>query len=496
MSTPLTAPQVSERELIISISPGETRIATVHNGLLTTLTIARDGDRSQVGSIHLGRVKSIHKGLQAAFVDYGQDRDGFLSVEDVRPFQTTEREAGIETYLQEGDAVRVEVQRDAVDGKGAKLSHRCTLNGSGLVFKPGQPGVQLSKRINGSEQRARLKQGIAELCPPEDGFIIRTAAQTLKTKTLVDQARSLIAQWQDILHRQQTAKPPQRLSDDIHPAVQAFRAELAIVTASNTPLVVRIDDADVFAVLKSEPASAPGVQLNYDPTSVSLFEACGVEEQIEQALAPSVILPGGGSIHIQHTRALIAIDVDTGATPANTREQGNLTANMEAVHEIARQIVLRNLSGQILIDLVPLKQKHNRDKILQAFRAALQDDPSANAGRSHPRSHVLGLTQLGLIEMTRRREGKSLSETLCTAWQGETKSSLTIALEALRHVLQEAALTPGPGFELKTGTGLHKALNGTAAAAVRQSELKLATKLRIILDETMTETDYQLFRQR
>ena len=473
------------RVIVVSASPGEIRIACLEGARLYSIDYIRTAHPSRVGSVYLGRVKALNTGLQAAFVDIGLGQDGFLAVDDVRPWDQRGSASKISDHLKEGDAITVQVLRDGMDGKGCKLTARCTLAGMGVIFKPGQPGVQLSSRINGKERRQNLSDGFSGICPEGDGFIVRTVASSIALSDVQSEAARLINEWQSIQHSAGTSKAPALLGHRPHPVVQVLHQQ-----ASGGIAAIHVDSADLYALLKQQlPTGTLEAQAEIflHRGKQPVFETYLVEEQIEAALAPAVGLPSGGSIHIQQTRALTAIDVDTGAAQASTREQGNTTTNLEAAMEIGRQIFLRGLSGQLVIDFVPMTRKTNRERVLETLKKHL----SEVSGK--PRIH--GFTQLGLVEISRRREGLSLSEILCDLHPGPQKSAVTLAYEAIRQVLHEAQIQAAAGFSLRANPSIIAALNNQVNSALKEAETVLGLKVNLKSDGSLALGDIQVMRR-
>jgi len=396
--------------ILISTSPGETRTALLADGRLVEVFMSRAGAESLVGNIYLGRVLSVNKGLDAAFVDTGTGRDGFLALPEVRPPGGTDSgpdsgtegvKDGIGDYLNEGASVLVQVLRDAAEDKGPKLTTRMTLPGVHLIYRPRQAGVGVSRRISDDAERDRLLGLVTKLAPEglkedlkeDGGFIVRTAAAGAEDGVIEAEAGRLTARWRGVEEQAETAGAPRLLIGEATPALRALR------DAGGAGIKkILADDAETLAGLRGfceaeMPAVAPLCALHQGPEA--LFDAYGVEEQIDAALSPRVALPGGGSLIISQTPALCAIDVNTGAADEGSRERTAGRVNREAAREIARQIRLRNLSGLIVADFVPVRGAGPKQAVLDALRQAAADDTLP--------VYVGGYTRLGLVEMTRPR---------------------------------------------------------------------------------------------
>ena len=461
--------------VLISKTPGETRVALLGAGRLVELHVERTGRESRVGNIYLGRVEAALQGLDAAFVDLGLERAGFLALPEVRPAGMEGGGDGIGDYLKEGDAVLVQVMRDAAEEKGVKLTAHLDIPGVMLVFRPGQPGVTASRRMADAERAWLLAMTDALACE-EGGFIFRTAAAGADRAAIIKEADALVARWREIEDRKGAMKVPYLMSANPGIAVCALRdfgarARRAIA-----------DDAEILARLRAfAAAEMPDLigRIEAHKGSEPLFEAFRVEEQIDAALTPTVGLPGGGSLIISPTPALTAIDVNTGSAAHGSREETALAVNMTAAREVARQLRLRNIAGLVVVDFVPVRDEAPKRRVLDELTSAVANDPLG--------PHVIGHTRLGLVEMTRRRQGLSLAEIL----GGETtdptearKSPLTIALEALRGVLRESRGKGGAPM-LRASPDVIAALEEQGRAAKAEAEAALGVEIRLSADHTL-----------
>ncbi len=469
--------------VLISRGPGETRVALLSDGRLKELLVAREGATSVAGNVYLGRVEAVKKGIEAAFVDIGLGRSGFLALPEARPVGSESSGDHIGDYVNEGDAVLVQVLRDAAEDKGAKLTTHVNLAGVNLVFRPGHRGVSVSRRIEDEGERGRLTAAIEALAPDEGGFIVRTAASDAAEDALGTEARALAQRWKDICLRRANAKAPSALSVEPGPALRVLR--------DHGPGIERIvaDDPETLNEVREYclaelPALSAVVEAHKG--GQALFEAFGVEEQIDEALSPVVALPGGGSLIISQTPALCAIDVNTGAADGGSKEQTALSVDLEAAAEAARQIRLRNISGLIVVDFVPVRDQGHKAEMLGALRAAVADDPLS--------PHVIGYTAMGLVEMTRRRHGPSLQEILCLAFEdraGPSKSPLTVALAALRDVLREGQGASVP-LTLLAAPPVIGALRGPAKGALKEAEQRLGLAIEAVADQTFAAERWEI----
>ncbi len=457
-------------QILIDARPGETRISLVEGGRLAEVEVARGHASSAVGDIYLGRADAVLPALGAAFIDIGLERPGFLALPEARPHGEDGGDDGIGDYVGVGDEVLVQVRRDPFQDKGAKLTTHITLPGTILVMAPGRPSIGLSRRIAGEEARGQLRARIQELAG--DGFIARTAAAEAGDDSIRRDLAALRDAWVDIGGKRQTAKAPARLHGELDPVLRRLRD-------GGTPDRVVIDDPGTLARarayterLRPELAST----LHPHAGGTPLFEAEGIEEQIDAALEPFVALPGGGAIIIEETRALTAIDVDTGAGGSGGGlEEAALRTNVEAAGEIARQVRLRNLAGLIVVDFVSMRRRDHGGRVLDALRRALAPDPCF--------ALVIGFTRLGLVEMTRRRLRPSLAAVLCDRDSGDPrKSALTLAYDVLRCVGREARAMPGAALSVTAAPDVIQALQGAAGDALAAAEGRLGRPLGLEAD--------------
>lgn len=462
--------------VLIDALPGDVRVAVLDNGRVTDLLVERASSSSLSGSVYWGRVSALAPHIDAAFVDIGQERAGFLGAADAGP-------GGLPT---EGTALLVQVLAepvtDAGGDKGAKLTAKPTLPGRLLVLTPGDGAVRLSKRIADPARRTALAGLLAPLKPdPDTGFVVRTEAAQADTAAVAAEAAALAARWRAVVGAAKAAKPPARLlRDDV--VSQALR----LAPAGARVLVAGPDAAERVACLGG------GAQIWTGPGD--LFAAHGADAAWDTALARDVALPGGGGLVIEETAALTAIDVNVGARAAPGRNGGErsgggregtaLAVNLAAAAEIAAQVRLRNLGGLFVIDFARLAKPANRAKVLAALRAAGAGDPEG--------LNVAGETTFGLVEMTRPRRRPALASVLaapCSACAGAGRRPTAVgaAFDALRRLLAESRARPGVAFALSAASGVARAFDGDAKAAKAAVEARLGRPVDIVVDAAMLE---------
>ena len=455
---------------------------------LFELWIERAGEGTLAGNVYLGRVEKVVPGIAAAFVDIGLERSGFLGLAEARPPLAAGEtpEDRITDHLSEGDAVLVQVQRDPAADKGAKLTTHITLTGRYAVLLPGSAEIHLSRRIDGKAERDRLHDFVRRALHPGEGIILRTMAAGAEAGDLEADVERLREIWAEIGARAKSAKAPALVRAEMDAARRALRDEANAAVRESV-----VSGERLLGELRREFAEA-SVPLRAHDGTLPLFEEYGVEEEIDRALARRVPLPSGGSLIIDPTAALVAIDVNTGGRPGGGQEETALRTDLEAADEIARQLRLRNLSGQFAVDFVPLKKRENQVRVLEALRAAV-------AGDRCP-THVLGYTKLGLVEMTRQRRSASLGETLtagCPACDGTGYlcSPETLAFEALRRALRAGRATPGAGVEIVAPPAVIEVLETKAAGALAETRDRLGGALALRAEPAMAPGRIEILSQ-
>ncbi len=479
---------MSVDRILIDASPGETRVALMAGDRLRELWIERAGAASLAGNVYLGRVEKVVEGIAAAFVDIGLERSGFLGLAEARPPLAAGEtpEDRISDHVSEGDAVLVQVQREPAADKGAKLTTHISLTGRYAVLLPGSREIRLSRRIDGKDERDRLKAILTRVLGPEEGAILRTAAAGAETAELEADIARLRETWSEIGATAAVRKAPALIRAELDAARRALRDEadedVCEIVVSGERLLgdLRREFGEMAMPLRSHDGASP------------LFEEYGVEDEIDRALARRVPLPSGGSLIIDATAALVAIDVNTGGRPGGAQEETALRTDLEAAGEIARQLRLRNLSGQFAVDFVPLKKRENQARLLDTLRTLV-------AGDRCP-THVLGFTKLGLLEMTRQRRSASLGEVLATACpacdgNGYLRSPATLAFEALRRALRAGRAAPGAGVEIVAVPAVIATLESVAAGALAETRERLGGALSLRADAAMAAERIEIVSQ-
>jgi ribonuclease G len=424
-------------EILVNVTPQETRVAVIEQGVAQEVHIERASSRGLVGNIVMGRVVRVLPGMQSAFVDIGGERAAFLHVADMRGHRSHgEQPTPIERLLNEGQNLMVQVVKDPIGTKGARLSTQISIAGRFLVYLPQESHIGISQRIEDEEERAHLREKLQQLLPAEEkgGFIIRTVAETASDRELKSDIDYLRRLWGGIQGRAAPAGSLAPLYQDLNLSLRVLRDFAHEDTAR-----ILVDSRDACQrMLGFGQDFTPNVAERVEHYSGErpLFDLYGVEDEIEKALARRVELKSGGYLVIDQTEALTTIDVNTGGFVGfRSFDDTVFKTNLEAAQVIARQLRLRNIGGIIITDFIDMDTEEHRNAVLNEFRKALARD------RTH--MSVNGFTQLGLVEMTRKRTRESLAQVLCEPCpvcdgRARLKTAHTVCYAILRELTREA----------------------------------------------------------
>lgn len=425
------------QEILINFTPQETRVAVMYEGAVQELHIERTTSHGLVGNIYVGRVVRILPGMQSAFVDIGLERTAFLHVADIwEPRSNGEGPRPIERLLREGQRIVVQVLKDPIGSKGARLTTQMSIAGRLLVYLPQEKHIGISQRIGNEEEREALREKLARLIPDDEkgGFIVRTMAEGASELELKNDIQYLRKLWGDLKSQAETTQPPGLVYQELSLGLRVLRDLVNCRTVR-----IHIDSRENFQKLTAfateyTPAVLP--LLSHYVGERPLFELYGVEEEIEKALSRRVNLKSGGYLIIDQTEAMTTIDVNTGGyVGVRNFDDTVFKTNLEAAQTIARQLRLRNLGGIIITDFIDMDSEEHRKAVLDEFNKALAADQT--------RLTVNGFTALGLVEMTRKRTRESLAHILCQecpmcGGRGEVKTARTMCYEIMRELLREA----------------------------------------------------------
>ncbi len=425
-------------EILINVTPPETRVALVENGVVQEVIVERESSRGIVGNIYKGSVCRVLPGMQAAFIDIGLDRTAFLHASDiVVDGNGEERLDNISELIREGGEVTVQVTKDPIGSKGARLTTNIAIPSRYLVFMPSLAVSGISQKIEDEGERQRLREIIdSECCESEwtGNFIARTAAEGMDRETLITDMRFLIRLWHSIRERCETAGVPALIHEDLPLALRSLRDLVGPEVEK-----IRIDSRETWLravdfTRKLIPDIHAGIE--YYPGERPIFDLYGIESEIQKALERKVELKSGGYLIIDQTEAMTTIDVNTGAFVGHRNlEETIFKTNLEAGQAICRQLRLRNLGGIIIIDFIDMSDEEHKRQVLRALEKCL--------ARDHARTHITEVSALGLVEMTRKRTRESLEHVLCQpcpccSGRGSIKTAETTCYEIFREILRES----------------------------------------------------------
>jgi ribonuclease G len=504
-------------ELVINVTSKETRIALIENGLLAELYIERGSDKGIAGNIYKGRVIRVLPGMQSAFVDIGLSRSAFLYVADVYedydglelmmgaasadgkaaagegeehyPLAPSRNSSAlIEDMLHEGQEVLVQISKEPIGTKGARVTTHISLPGRYLVLMPTMDHVGISRRIENEDERKRLKELLAPIKPPGMGFIVRTASEGSTGDDFVLDINFLLKLWESIQQRRINATAPSVIHCELDICLRAIRDLYTkgvekVVVDSEKEYNQILDFASTFM-----PQLKHAVELH--DAEEPIFDAYGIEVEISRALGKKVWLKSGGSIVIEETEALTAIDVNTGKyVGKGNPEDTILKTNLEAVREIAYQLRLRNIGGIIIIDFIDMEREGGRERVYQALNEALKKDRA--------KVNILRISELGLVEMTRKRTRENLSRILCEPCsycegRGVLKSKTTLCFEIFREIRREAMNVPSQTIVVSLHPAVADYMYEEERYAIEALENSLKKKIIIKVRSSFHQEEYEI----
>jgi ribonuclease G len=434
-------------EILVNVGPRETRAALVEEGVLQELLIERANHRGLISNIYKGRVSRVLPGMQAAFIDIGLERAAFLHVSDiVQPGYDEQNglapDVGVATtddiqkLVTEGVEILVQVLKDPLGTKGARLTTFITIPSRYLVFMPKGHGVGVSSRIEDEPERQRLRDTVTTYIQPEEvgGYIVRTAAEGASPEALRADMVFLQKLWAVLNEKASQVKPGNQVHADLPLTLRVLRD----IVVSNVEKV-SVDQSEAFSQMIDfartfMPELAGRIELYGGDRAI--FDLYGIEEEIQRSLDRKVPLKSGGYIILDQTEAMTTIDVNTGAYVGHRNlEETIFRTNLEAAVAIARQLRLRNLGGIIIIDFIDMQEEEHRNQVRQALEKELEGD--------HAKTNISSVSPLGLVEMTRKRTRESLEHVLCMACptcegRGFVKTNETVCYEIFREILRQS----------------------------------------------------------
>lgn len=425
-------------ELLINVTPQETRVATVENGMLTEIWIERIQKIGLVGNIYRGVVKRVLPGMEAAFVEIGLARSAFLHVSDIARSSVGNGDkeaddAPINRLLHEGMEITVQVIKDPLGTKGARISSNLTAPSRFLVMMPYEDNVGVSVKIESEAERDRLREAVEAFPTEGAGYIVRTAAEGVSADALKLDAEFLQKVWKSIEEKSRTAKPGDVVFRDLPLVLRTLRD-----INGSTIERMRIDSRETWqhsVEFAEEYVPELVGKIEHYPGERPIFDLHGVEDEIDRALDKKVFLKSGGYLIIDQTESMTTIDVNTGAFVGHRNlEETIFKTNLEAAQAITRQLRLRNLGGIIIIDFIDMTIEEHKRQVLRALEKSLDKD--------HAKTQVCEVSSLGLVEMTRKRTRESLEQVLCStcttcAGRGMLKTIETVCFEITREIIRQ-----------------------------------------------------------
>ncbi|HEX2658811.1 MAG TPA: Rne/Rng family ribonuclease [Polyangia bacterium] len=500
--------------LVINADGPETRVALVEDGLLGELYIERKRERGIAGNIYKGRVERVLPGMQAAFVNIGAEKSAYLHVSDVRGTpddlkrlfsgdagKTSDDEdeeeadrrrasggARIEDLLKEGQEIVVQVTKEPISTKGARTTRYVSLPGRHLVFMPTVDHIGISRRIASDKERRRLRDIVESMRPPGSGFIVRTVAEGISEKELKSDMEFLIKLWNEVVKRSESGRCPALIYNDLDLLLRTVRD---MFTPDVEKLIID-SRSEYDRVKKFIAALMPdftGVIEVYDGND-PIFDGFGIEIEIDRALERKVWLKSGGYLIVDEMEALTAVDVNTGRFVGKSSLEDTITkTNLEACREVAEQLRIRSIGGMIVVDFIDMDRPHNREKVTRSFNEYLRRDRSKAA--------VTRISELGLVEMTRKRTRESLLHTLtepCTYCEGKgyTKSRNTVAYELLREIRRQGDLIDSDTIIIEAHPAIAEVLAGTDRGFIEDLEKRLQKRLVIKARSSFHMEDFEI----
>lgn len=425
-------------EILVNVTPMETRVAVVENGAVQEIFIEREQTRGIVGNIYRGKVVRVLPGMQAAFIDIGLERAAFIHASDFdQPKRDSEPQRSIQTLVREGESITVQVIKDPIGTKGARLTTHLSIPSRYLVHMPDSNHIGVSQRIDGEEERERLRALVVKVKADEDiekgGYILRTAAEGIGEAEIQSDLNYLKRVFRVLGQRMVDIPGPATIYEDL-PLYLRVARDLVRADVEK----IRIDSKETFTkvidfVRKYTPEVEPVFE--YYPGERPIFDLFAVEDEIRRALGRKVELKSGGYLIIDQTEAMTTVDVNTGAFVGHRNlEETIFKTNLEAVTTIVRQLRLRNLGGIIIIDFIDMDDPEHQRQVLRMLEKYLEKD--------HAKSKLTGVSDLGLVEMTRKRTRESLEHMMtetcavCNG-RGRVKTPQTVCYEVFREILRE-----------------------------------------------------------
>jgi ribonuclease G len=483
-------------EILINVTPMECRVALVENGVVQELFVERTAKRGLVSNIYKGKVVRVLPGMQAAFVEIGLSRTAFLHANDIisAKKEASDTEPSISELLHEGQMITVQVMKDMLGSKGARLTTDLSIPSRFLVYMPFGEHIGISQRIENEAERERLKSIIKQIKEAHSdslkgGVIVRTAAEGVSEAELSQDMEYLIKLWQHVQDKKIKIQTPTLIYEEL-PLYQRIIRDLVIQNISK----ILVDSRETYGkIIEFVRDFVPNAEekIEHYPGERPLFELYNVEDDLQKALSRKVTLKSGGYLIIDQTEAMTTVDVNTGSfVGSRTLEDTVFKTNLEATHAIARQLRLRNLGGIIIIDFIDMQEADHRTQVLKAFEKMLT--------RDHAKTKITQVSELGLVEMTRKRTRESLEHLLCEVCptcqgRGSVKTAETVCYEVFREILREArAYDAANGYMVIANQKIIDRLLSEESAAIADLEFFIGKPIRFQVESLYTQEQYDI----
>ncbi|MCZ2723026.1 ribonuclease G [Marinomonas sp. 15G1-11] len=478
-------------DVLINVTPMEIRVALIENGGLQEVYIERSSRKGIVGNIYQGKVVRVLPGMQAAFVDIGLERAAFIHVSEVAHRDAVNPSDQIGDYLREGQSLVVQVTKDPISSKGARLTTHLSIPSRYLVYMPDQDHVGVSQRIEDEAERERLKQLVSTALTDVDetsGYILRTAAEGAGEEEILSDIKFLTRLWQSVKKRITQVKAPAVIYEDLPLHLRTMRDLVSLKTER-----IRIDSKENYIKLKTfaeDFIPDLGNRIEYYPGERPIFDMYSVEDEIQKSLDRKVQLKSGGYLLVEQTESMTTIDVNTGAfVGSRNLEETIYKTNLEAATSIGRQLKLRNLGGIIIIDFIDMEDEEHKRQVLRMLEKVLDTD--------HAKTKITGVSELGLVEMTRKRTRESLGQTLCEPCKscngsGLVKTPETVCYEVFREILRADRAYNSQTYTVLASSLVVERFLDEESAAVAELEAFIGKAIHFQVDPVYTQDQYDV----
>ncbi len=481
-------------ELLINVTPSETRVALIENGSLQEVHVEREARRGLVGNIYLGKIIRVLPGMQAAFVDINLGKAAFLHASDInsklilKEENSTEQVPDIRNLVHEGQHIVVQVVKDPMGTKGARLTTDITVAARYLVLMPNASHVGISQRIEEPKERNRLKSIVSPYCGEDHGFIVRTAAEGAGIEELQHDAEFLRRVWAKVIERKERKQTKDPIYQDLSLAFRVLRDFVGVSLER-----IRIDSKLTYQQLvefTTEFVPNLAALLEYYPGERPIFDLFDVESEIQRSLHRRIELKSGGYLIIDQTEAMTTIDINTGAFVGHRNlEETIFNTNIEATQAIARQLRLRNLGGIIIVDFIDMNDKEHQRRVLHSLDVAMAKD--------NVKYSLSGFSALGLVEMTRKRTRESLEHILCGECEvchgrGYVKTVETVCFEILREIVRVNRAYDADKFIVYASSAVSESLTNDEYHNLAELEVFIGKQIKVQTENMYNQEQFDV----